>query len=1193
MEQEFFSCQMSRRLVGDPVDVVTGANTDFKVDFRLDGPLPLSWRRYYNSANNTMSLPLGWGQMPDFGQTLTYDLEGLRYTDPLGSVVAFPLLEIGECDANSGLLLRRVSKDTYEVVSPDQPVQIFEFNVSSDTAPLRRLRQGVGQINFHYGSNGRLCEIIDSLGRLITVEWERNARIIGVFLHDASAQGNRRALMIYEYDAAGNLILGRDMYNATLRFRWDQYNRMICQTNRCGYSFHFEYDEKGRCIHSRGDDGLFEVFLDYQPDLKTTSVRRGDGGQWTYLYNAAGTVMQITDPYGGATCFLLDEIGRIAEEIDPIGSVTKHHYNAQGEHDYLIDPNGYALPTAGADSDASDPLGYNLPDTPLEWEFGNLVTRDTIKLPKYNDSTFSLFPVPVRNAVLGLADAEQAAAFPQSNNTPELERTDDHGRPLEHIGSNFTERWRYDANGNLIEHQDRDNRVSCRVFLSWNALCEQIDPLGQTTKFEHTVQGLVAKVTDPGGTVTEYEYNQKEQLVAVKQHTGNRETYLLDPAGNITEKRGTNGHTLAKWKIGLGNLEKARILSSGEEHRFEHDGRGRITKAATQTSVATFSYDDSGRLLTDQRDGKGIAHEFDSEQLVRTTYFEKFTVIYARAANGDLIIKDPIGAKHHFKFSESGLIAKLFANGIKELCRFDSKGRCLLKAVVRSRSYALPWMRSYVYSAADDLVECQDTERGSRKYSYDAAHRLIEDLLPNGALRRFTWDAAGNLHAQPGLTHVVMGTGNRLVAANGDCLVYNDRDHVSVRNGLRGTIRYEYNDLDMLVRCDINGEPWTASYDAYCRRIQKSWRGRTTTYYWDDFRLAAELRHDGSVRIYIYADDIALVPFLFVEYEGLDAESTSGKLYYTFTDQVGVPIRIEDDAGHPCWSAWIDPYGLAHEDPGSTTEMPLRFPGHYYDSETGLHYNRFRYFSPELGRYLQSDPAGQEGGINVYAYPVNPLIGVDIDGLRGRGRAQGKKAGRNTKNGPNWANASCPLGSPPGPRKLVDQMIKDGHIVIQGDPKYQKKVKSDLYRVASTKTGRNTLNTIRNSGHTVTIKNGAVNGCAGGKAPGARPKGSVPKDPSDGIGTGTGGPSTVQHNPHDTSRPPESPPDAALNHELGHAAHNSTGTNQRDSNPPSPAVVKSSPNLEEHNTTMNEDNAYRQERGLPERDDYEKLPGEP
>jgi len=90
---------------------------------------------------------------------------------------------------------------------------------------------------------------------------------------------------------------------------------------------------------------------------------------------------------------------------------------------------------------------------------------------------------------------------------------------------------------------------------------------------------------------------------------------------------------------------------------------------------------------------------------------------------------------------------------------------------------------------------------------------------------------------------------------------------------------------------------------------------------------------------------------------------------------------VDDDARHTVWSARLDPYGAAIVSPNSQLELPIRFPGHYHDKETGLHYNWFRYYSPELGRYIQADPLGIEGGINLFAYVENPLIEVDIDGL--------------------------------------------------------------------------------------------------------------------------------------------------------------------------------------------------------------------
>jgi RHS repeat-associated protein len=358
-------------------------------------------------------------------------------------------------------------------------------------------------------------------------------------------------------------------------------------------------------------------------------------------------------------------------------------------------------------------------------------------------------------------------------------------------------------------------------------------------------------------------------------------------------------------------------------------------------------------------------------------------------------------------------------------------------------------MRSFAYSRTGDLLGVTDTMQGTVRYHYDKAHRIAEETLPDGSRRAFGYDPAGNLLFQPGLTDVQMGSGNCLQAANGDRFTYNDRDHLSTREGPTGTTRYEYNELDMLVRCEINGDTWTASYDALCRRIRKTWRGQTTTYYWDDFRLAAEVRHDGLLRVYVYEDYVALVPFMFVEYSDHDAEPASGKRYYIFTNQIGMPIRVEDDAGRSCWSARIDPYGRAQIAPDSRLEVPLRLPGHYYDPETGLHYNRFRYFSPELGRYLQSDPAGLEGGINLYAYPADPLTGADIDGLARKGRTVSKpsrpstpsrrKSDQGKPEETPGGDAGCPDqtgaagGRPPLTReegqKIVDDLQKhaDGH----------------------------------------------------------------------------------------------------------------------------------------------------------------------
>jgi RHS repeat-associated protein len=111
-------------------------------------------------------------------------------------------------------------------------------------------------------------------------------------------------------------------------------------------------------------------------------------------------------------------------------------------------------------------------------------------------------------------------------------------------------------------------------------------------------------------------------------------------------------------------------------------------------------------------------------------------------------------------------------------------------------------------------------------------------------------------------------------------------------------------------------------------------------------------------------------------------------MYYIHADQINTPRMVTDQAGRVVWR-WdtADPVGASapDEDPdgdGTRFTMNLRFPGQYFDRETGLHYNYYRDYDPQTGRYLESDPIGLAGGINTYGYVRgNPVIGIDPAGL--------------------------------------------------------------------------------------------------------------------------------------------------------------------------------------------------------------------
>jgi type VI secretion system secreted protein VgrG len=129
----------------------------------------------------------------------------------------------------------------------------------------------------------------------------------------------------------------------------------------------------------------------------------------------------------------------------------------------------------------------------------------------------------------------------------------------------------------------------------------------------------------------------------------------------------------------------------------------------------------------------------------------------------------------------------------------------------------------------------------------------------------------------------------------------------------------------------------------------------------------------------------AATPITYVphpDHAGPLAKLDGSKAYHYATDHLGTPQEVYDENQQIVWAADLRAYGKTRRYLKHAIDNPIRFPGQYFDVESGLHYNRFRYYDPETGRYVNQDPIGLRGGVNSYVYANNlPVLKIDPKGL--------------------------------------------------------------------------------------------------------------------------------------------------------------------------------------------------------------------
>ena len=272
-----------------------------------------------------------------------------------------------------------------------------------------------------------------------------------------------------------------------------------------------------------------------------------------------------------------------------------------------------------------------------------------------------------------------------------------------------------------------------------------------------------------------------------------------------------------------------------------------------------------------------------------------------------------------------------------------------------------------LYRVSDRMGNLFETrERDDRRY--DAGGRLAEDRE-----HFYHYDCEGNL---------VFKEFKEMVLHGGIVAPIN-KERLETELGIRfrafGTgWRYDWQSDGMLARVvRPDGKEVSFAYDALGRRIRKSFAGTTTQFVWD-----------GNVPLHEWQEVAAdagkadVTTWLFEQNTFIPAAklAANGESFSIVSDYLGTPLQAFDNNGNKVWEQELDIYGRQRKRPSSF--IPFKYQGQYADKETGLYYNRFRYYDPNAGSYISQDPIGLVGeNPTLYSHVKSPNSQLDLLGL--------------------------------------------------------------------------------------------------------------------------------------------------------------------------------------------------------------------
>ncbi len=842
----------------------------------------------------------------------------------------------------------RYERDAWDnitkTVYPDGASESTTYDYRFDLP--KQKTDALGRITaYTYDANGNLLSMTEAQGTADQRITDYTYDGYGQRLTDTvkGSDPSEDALTQYSYDDQGNLTEIIDPESHTTAYTHDEMGNVLTRTDANGHTWTDTYNAAG-WLETEKDPENNLVTYTYDKVGNRTGVTDAHNHSSSATFDVRDRLTTVTDFEGHISILGYDAVGRLRIQTDPLTNVVLFDYDVDGR------------PIA-----QTDPAGNRIEQ---RYDTGGGLNADV--------------------AYPGLATGVQ---YPTFLRTYDYDRRDQRIRSIDHLSpteKQVTEIG-YDAAGNRISITDAEGRLTQYRYDTLDRLVEVIDPLGQSTAFAYDVRDNLVAVTDPNGHPTQYRYDKADRKIAEIRPLGEAYTYSYDPAGNLSERTDPDGRRAAYTYDDADRLTQERHYAAGtavpeRTVDFTYDVNGNLASWDDGSYSATYTYDKNDRKRSETvnygtfslshqytydaagnkasytaPDGTVITYHWDKDRLQRVELPTVGSINYAsyRWASPDLITY-PGGGQRQIALDPllrpETIVAKdPAANAVMDFAyTYDAAGNITQK-VTATLTY------DYTYDVLDRLTESASALE-VEGWTYDPNGNRLTDNLNPGSWR---YNDNDELTESPAATYTYDEAGNPLTKSEGGQI-----------------LSYVYNAENRLVRVTDGTNPiGEYTYDPFGRRLKKVTQTETRYFHYSDEGLVGEYDVAGNpVRHYGYEPDSTWTTSPLYQRQGREVA------FYQ-NDHLGTPQRLVKANGAVVWAGQYRAFGEVTETI-SIWANPLRFPGQYYDQETGQHYNYFRDYDPSTGRYTQRDPIGLAGGLSVYMYVAgNPNRFLDPLGL--------------------------------------------------------------------------------------------------------------------------------------------------------------------------------------------------------------------